>query len=335
MAVTRMPLQLSSREVDMFIGFLDDGFCICEMITDTEGRPVDYRFLQMNPQFEEMTGLFGAKGRTALEMVPDLEPFWIETYGRIALNGKSRRFQQGSLAMGRHFDVYAAPIEPHGRFAIQFRDITEIKRIEAEREAALAEAQQLLAELNHRVMNSLGTISSIISMELRARPEGEGRDALGRIRARVQAVASLYRRLNASGSIDTICSRDYLERILTGLAESIGSDDVRLEARIAPVKLSARIAVPLGLIVNELVTNSLKYAFPLGSTGSVVLALETLGEGHLQLTVGDDGCGLGEGRRSDSGIGQQLVHAFATQLGTTPVIESGTSGTTVTLQFDG
>lgn len=333
--MTKMPLQLSAREVDMFIGFLDDGFCTCEMITDSEGQPVDYRFLQMNSQFEEMTGLYGAKGRTALEMVPNLEPFWIETYGRIALNGESRRFQQGSLAMGRYFDVYAAPIEPHGRFAIQFRDITETKRIEAEREAALAEAQQLLAELNHRVMNSLGTISSIISMESRARAEGEGREALRRIRARVQAVASLYRRLNASGSIDTVCSRDYLDKIVEGLSESIGSDSVLLEPRIAPMKLSTRIAVPLGLIVNELVTNSLKYAFAPGGTGKVVVALEELPDKRLQLTVEDDGCGLGADRRSDSGIGQQLVHAFATQLGTTPVIESGPGGTTVTLRFDG
>ncbi|EYD73302.1 Alcohol dehydrogenase, zinc-binding domain protein [Limimaricola hongkongensis DSM 17492] len=332
--MTKMPLQLSPREVDMFIGFLDDGFCTCEMITDAEGQPVDYRFLRMNPQFEAMTGLYGAQGRTALDMVPGLEPFWIETYGRIALQGESRRFQQESAAMGRHFDVYATPIEPHGRFAIVFRDITETKRIEAEREAALAEAQQLLAELNHRVMNSLGTISSIIAMESRARAEGEGREALGRIRSRVHAVASLYRRLNASGSIESVCSRDYLDKIVEGLASSIGRDGIGIEARIAPVRLSTRIAVPLGLIVNELVTNSLKYAFAPGTTGRVIVALDVLDHGRLQLSVCDDGCGLGPAARSDSGIGQQLVRAFAAQLGASPSTESGPGGTTVTVRFD-
>ena len=331
-AVTKMPLQLTPRDVDTFIGFLDDGFCICEILTDDDGRPVDYRFLRTNALFEEMTGLHGAKGRTALELVPDLEPAWIETYGRIALEGERRRFQMDSPAMGRHFDVYAAPFEPHGHFAIQFRDITETRRIEAEREAALTEAQQLLAELNHRVMNSLGTISSIISMESRARAEGEGRQALHRIGSRVQAVASLYRRLNGSNSIDSVCSRDYLDHIVVGLGQSIGREAVRIDSRIAPVRLSTRIAVPLGLIVNELVTNSLKYAFPDGK-GTVVVALDMLPDGRLQLDVQDNGRGLDSEQRSDSGIGQQLVRAFATQLGGEPVIESGAGGTAVTLRF--
>ncbi len=331
--LTKMPLHLTPQEVDTFIGFLDDGFCICEIITDAEGRPVDYRFLQMNPQFEEMTGLHGARGRTALEMVPDLEHVWIETYGRIALEGQSQRFQQSSEAMGRHFDVYAAPIEPYGRFAIQFRDITETTRVEAEREAALAEAQHLLAELNHRVMNSLGTISSIIAMESRAREEGEGRQALRRIHARVQAVANLYRRLNASGSTDSVCTRDYLDQITDGLAASIGREDIRIEARITPMRLSTRIAVPLGLIVNELVTNSLKYAFGPDAPGTVTVTLDHDETGGLRLEVRGDGHGLDPQPRSDSGIGQKLVRAFATQLGGDPVIESGPGGTVVSLRF--
>lgn len=328
-----MPLRLTPREVDMFAGFLDDGFCICEMLVDADGRPSDYRFLTLNRRFEEMTGLFGAQGRTALEMVPDLESFWIDTYGRVAFEGETKRFQQHSEAMGRCFDVYAAPVEPLGRFAIHFRDITETKRLEAEREKALAEAQQLLTELNHRVMNSLGTISSIIAMESRARAEGEGRQALARIGARVRAVANLYRRLNASNSIDSVCSRDYLEQIVTGLTESIAGDGVRIESRIAPVRLSTRIAVPLGLVVNELITNSLKYAFLPGESGTVEVVLETPEPGKLRLEVRDDGCGLQPGSRSDSGIGQKLVSAFAAQLGGEIAIESGSTGTSVCLNF--
>ncbi len=337
--MTKMPLQMTPREVDMIIGFLDDGFCLCEMLTDAEGRSVDYRFIQTNPQFEEMTGLHGATGRTARELVPNLEPVWVETYGRIAFDGESRRFQQESPAMGRFFEVYAVPVEPLGRFALHFRDITETKRIEAERETALSEARQLLIELNHRVMNSLGTISSIISMESRARPEGEGRQALRRIGQRVQAVANLYRRLNASNSIDTVCSRDYLDQIVAGLAASIGRDDVRIEARIAPVRLSTRIAVPLGLIVNELVTNSLKYAFAPGVAGTVIVALDTTEHGALRLEIRDNGRGLASSLRDEndnvSGIGQKLVRAFATQLGGEPVIDTGPEGTAVTLRFPG
>ncbi len=334
--MTTMPFRLTSQEVDSIIDFIDDGLCICEIITDADGAPVDYRFLEYNHHFEEMTGLRQAKGRTALEMVPNLEPIWIETYGRVALQHEPARFQQGSEAMGRFFDIYAAPIEPlgRGRFAIKFRDITEMKRAESEREAALVQAQQLLQELNHRVMNSLGTISSIIAMESRSRELGEGRDALIRIQRRVQAVADLYRRLSRSASIDSVCSRDYLGAILTGLSDSIGEDGITVTSEIVPVRLSTRTAVPLGLIVNELVTNSIKYAFAQRQPGTIRVTLEQLGP-QLQLTVADDGRGVSTTQRSDSGIGQRLVEAFVTQLGGERTIQTGADGTSVSVRFAG
>lgn len=118
---------------------IDEGFCLCEMIVDAQGRPADYRFLEVNPQFERMTGLVGAVGRTALELVPGLERHWIETYGRVALEGQPARTEQGAAAMGRWFDVFATPVEPHGRFAVVFRDVTERRR--AERELLESEAR--------------------------------------------------------------------------------------------------------------------------------------------------------------------------------------------------
>jgi PAS domain S-box-containing protein len=117
---------------------VDQGYCLCEVIVDDEGRPVDYRFLELNPQFELMTGLTGAEGRTAYELVPDLEPHWLEAYARVGLHGETMRFEQGSAALGRWFDVFAAPIEPVGRFALVFRDIT----IRKEAEEALRESEE-------------------------------------------------------------------------------------------------------------------------------------------------------------------------------------------------
>jgi PAS domain S-box-containing protein len=132
---------------------IDEGYCLCEMIVDEAGRPVDYRFLEANPLFETMTGLKDAVGRTALELVPDLEPHWVTAYGKVALEGAPLRFQQGSEAMGRWFDVFALPVEPHGRFALVFNDITQRKRADdALRERGEAERRargqaELLAEV--------------------------------------------------------------------------------------------------------------------------------------------------------------------------------------------
>jgi PAS domain-containing protein len=128
---------------------IDEGYCLAEIIQDDDGRPVDYRFLETNPLFEEMTGLVDAVGRTARELVPDLEQHWVDVYARAALGGERIRFEQGSEAMGRWFDVFTMPLSPPGTFGIVFKDETDRRRAELalrEREEQL----RLLAEQEHR-----------------------------------------------------------------------------------------------------------------------------------------------------------------------------------------
>ncbi len=110
---------------------IDAGFCIVEVIFDGE-RPVDYRFIEANPAFERQTGLAGAAGRTARELVPDLEQVWFDRYGHVARTGESIRFDNGSEAMGRWFDVHALRVgapEAH-RVAILFNDVSARRRAE-------------------------------------------------------------------------------------------------------------------------------------------------------------------------------------------------------------
>jgi PAS domain S-box-containing protein len=111
---------------------IDEGFCVIDIILDAAGRPVDYRFLEVNAVFEHQTGLLNAAGKTALELVPDLERWWIDTYGRVALTGESARFEHGSVPMGRIFDVYASRVggDTSRKVALVFKDITERQRIE-------------------------------------------------------------------------------------------------------------------------------------------------------------------------------------------------------------
>lgn len=106
---------------------IDEGYCVFEMIFDVDGRPADYRFLEVNPAFEAMTGLRDAVGRTALEMIPGLERHWIETYGAVALTGESVRFTENSPALGRWFDVCAVRVggADSRKVALVFNNITE------------------------------------------------------------------------------------------------------------------------------------------------------------------------------------------------------------------
>ncbi|MFZ5521285.1 MAG: PAS domain S-box protein [Pseudomonadota bacterium] len=113
---------------------LDEGYCRIQLIVDDAGQPVDYRFLEVNPAFTRQTGLTDVVGRTARELVPGLDGFWFETYGRVACTGEPVRMDQEAPAMGRWFSVYAfrlgAPQER--QVGVLFSDITRRRAAEAE-----------------------------------------------------------------------------------------------------------------------------------------------------------------------------------------------------------
>jgi len=113
---------------------IEEGFCIIEMLFDADKKPIDYRFVEVNPAFERQTGLRNATGKRMRELAPAHEAHWFETYGQIALTGEPQRFVNEARAMQRWFDVYAFRFgEPAGaRVAVLFSDITERKLAEEE-----------------------------------------------------------------------------------------------------------------------------------------------------------------------------------------------------------
>ncbi len=127
---------------------LDEGFCLIEVLYDAANHPVDYRFLEINSAFEQHTGLHDALGRTARELVPDLDERWFETYGRVAQTGEPLRFVQEAPAMeSRWFDVYAFRLGGPGSnvVGILFTNITERKHIERVQQDFVAMASHDLA----------------------------------------------------------------------------------------------------------------------------------------------------------------------------------------------
>lgn len=107
---------------------MQSGFALHDIILDDEGKPVDYRFLEVNPAFEKLTGLKGDDliGRRVLDVLPGTEPIWIETYGKVALGGEPQRFENFARELGKHFEV-AVYAPTYGRFATIFEDVTERK----------------------------------------------------------------------------------------------------------------------------------------------------------------------------------------------------------------
>ncbi len=129
---TEAALRQSEERYRKLLGTIDQGFCVIEMLLDAQGQAQDYRFVEANGVFERQTGLAGAVGRTARELVPGLESHWVERYGRVAATGQAMRFTEQSPAMGRWFDVYATPTGEPGsqQVALLFNDITERMRAE-------------------------------------------------------------------------------------------------------------------------------------------------------------------------------------------------------------
>jgi PAS domain S-box-containing protein len=111
---------------------IDEGFCVIELLFGANGRPVDYRYLEANPTFEQQAGLADVVGKTALEVTPGLEAHWIETYGEVALSGRPVRFTRRSGALGRWFDLYAFRLgdADSRKVAVLFRDVSEHQQAE-------------------------------------------------------------------------------------------------------------------------------------------------------------------------------------------------------------
>ena len=152
-------LQEREREYRLLFDGMLEGFALHEIICDSSGKAVDYRFLSCNPAFERLTGLCAKDviGRTVMEVLPGTEALWIERYGRVALTGVPDHFEEFSQSLGRHFEVQAFCPQP-GQFVTAFEDITARRRAEGYREMK----QEVLQILNEHG-DWQGTIERVLA----------------------------------------------------------------------------------------------------------------------------------------------------------------------------
>ena len=215
---------------------------------------------------------------------------------------------------------------------LAIEDITERARLEREHAAAHERIGMLLQELTHRVKNSLQFIASMVMIEARTHTSGEGKAALERVSHRITALGQLYSKLTKTDTVEAVDAAIYLDELCRDLIASVhkqGDTSIVLKTEIESELLPTDRAIPIGLIVNELVTNAIKYAFPGEAKGTVTVTLKRA-QGELRLTIADDGQGL-DPRRGNSGLGGRLVDGFAQQLGGQIERKSDSQGTTVRL----
>ncbi|MCX9012701.1 MAG: PAS domain S-box protein [Candidatus Methanoperedens sp.] len=188
------------------------------------------------------------------------------------------------------------------------RDITERKRAEDQIKQSLKEKEVLLREIHHRVKNNMQIISSLLRLQSESITEEKYLDMFKDCQNRVISMSLVHEKLYYSKDFTKIDFNEYVNDMVDGLFESYGLGRVVLKTEIEDT-LDMDSAIPCGLIVNELVTNSLKYAFPDGRKGEIRIALKKTG-GEMGLTVGDNGIGFPEEldfRKTES-LGLQLVN---------------------------
>ncbi len=217
------------------------------------------------------------------------------------------------------------------------RDVTQRKRHEAEMKASLHEKEVLLKEIHHRVKNNLQIICSLMNMQSDGIDDPVMREACHQTKNRVRSMALIHEQLYQSPDLAFIDLSEYLGTLAASIQRSATETGGRIRFALDCEKVALDIdrAVPCGLIVNELVTNALKYAFPDGRSGTVTLQLRAENT-RVTLTVRDDGIGMEpnfDWRESDS-IGLQLVSALTEQLEGTATFKGEANGTIWTICFN-
>ena len=218
---------------------------------------------------------------------------------------------------------------------MNFHDITERSKTEATIKALLAERELTLKEVHHRVKNNMNTVSSLLSLQASTLKDPEAIGALEDAERRVNSLLVLYDKLYRSSSYDDVSVQRYLSALVDEIIGNfVNSDSVRVEKRIQDFELDAARVQPLGIIVNELLSNSMKYAFGAGETGMIGVSA-TLSDGHVTVGIRDNGKGIPDsvGFENSTGLGLQLVAALAAQIGGTIRIERE-NGTAKILEFE-
>jgi two-component sensor histidine kinase/CHASE3 domain sensor protein len=203
----------------------------------------------------------------------------------------------------------------------------EESRQHAERERARVEA--LLQDTNHRIGNSLATVSSMLGLQVARSRSEEVRSALEAAQSRVQAIASGHRRLRLGDDLETTNAGEFLAAVVEDLEQTQAEGrHIGFELDAEPIVINARDATTIGIVVGELVVNALKHAFPDGEAGRIWTRLVHEREG-ASLIVEDDGRGIApEALGADAGLGAMIIRQLAGQFGGEPRYEPREGGGT-------
>lgn len=194
-----------------------------------------------------------------------------------------------------------------------------VKTRTADLALARERAEILLAEVNHRVANSLQLVGVLVRMQIRSVTDAAASEALRETQSRINAIALIHKSLYTSGDVTNVALNDYLGAMLSNLETAMKKDGhtAILKCYLEPISLRPDASVSLGVAVQELVTNAFKYAYPEDKPGEVRVRLKRLEDGKAELTVEDDGVGIAlNAKPGGTGLGSKIIQTMASALQT-------------------
>ena len=303
----------------------------------------DFQIVDVNDTFVRMSGRSREEvlGMTAPELF-----IWdnldnraeavkmLLTEGKISGREYGFRTRDGRLLIGE-YSAYIIDIAGENHILVSIVDITDRKRAEERIQALLAEKDILLKEVHHRIKNNMSTIISLLDMQSHLPGSGEAAPALRDAVSRVQSMRVLYDKLYQSISLVDMSIRFYLPPLVEEICSLFpGCESTRVETRVDDFIVPVKVLSTLGIIVNELITNALKYAFPGGRKGTIRVSAAKAGR-TATLAVEDDGIGLPDGFdiNASTGFGLGLVVMLVRQIGGTISTGRG-EGARFVIEFD-
>ena len=359
-------MQQSEQRFRSLFESMDEGFALCEMIHDESGRPVDFRYLEVNPAFSRQTGLPAERimGRTVKEVIPDIESYWIEAYNRVVRTGIPERIENRVERLGRQLSVHAWRADVN-RFAVAFSDVTAQRKTEERLRVAqrMESIGRLAGGIAHDFNNLLSVIINYAGFAVSDLNETDSlRGDLTEIRKAADRAATLTKQLLA------FSRRQVLRPQVIDLNKIVGGMEGMLRRLLGEdIALSIVLAMDLGKVmadpgqVEQVVMNlavNARDAMPNGGKLTIETANAEIDEAsmgqyaaakpgpHVRLSVTDTGCGMDDKTRTQlfepffttkatgkgTGLGLATVYGIVQQSGGTIRVRSEPGqGTTFTV----
>jgi two-component system, sensor histidine kinase PdtaS len=191
----------------------------------------------------------------------------------------------------------------------------QLKHLNNEQSRLLSENEWLHNEINHRVNNNLQTTLGLLNMQSAYISNDDAAEAIKNIQRRIYVISLINKKRNGSDGSSSINMKEYIEELVIYLREVFDiQNTIEFELLTQPIMLDLTWAIPLGLIVNEVITNSIKYAFPITKTGKITIRLEQDKESNITLVIRDNGVGLPDFFNHTNTLGKNLIIGLSDQL---------------------